>query len=373
MPRPTRIPFIDLGPEIAAIRPQIEAAIGRVLDSGRLILGPELEAFEAEFAAWHGAPVAVGVSSGLAALTLMLQAFDIGPGDEVLVPANTYIATWLAVSRVGATPVPVEPDPLTRNIDPDRLQAALSDRTRALLAVHLYGSPCDMDALNDVCHQHELHLLIDAAQSCGAAWDGSKPACLGDAAAFSFYPTKNLGSLGEAGAVICFDRDRAEQIRLLRNYGMRDHYRHRFKGENARLEELHAAVLRIKLDRLDAANERRRNLAARYLTHFADCGTIVCQQIPPRATPVWHLFTLCLPDRDRVARQLAERGIGSAVHYPVPPHRSGAYADDAGGWPELPETDRLARSLLSLPLYPALTEAEIDEIAAETLTAVENL
>ena len=266
------VPFVNLSDELAGHRLEVDAAIRRVLDSGCFILGEELNAFEREFANYHGASESVGLASGLSALKLMLQAFDIGAGDEVIVPANTYIATWLAVSHVGAIPVPVEPEFATRNLDPERLGEALNTKTKAVLAVHLYGLPCDMKALAAFCRDHGLWLLVDASQSCGAEWEGSRAACLGDAAAFSFYPTKNLAALGEAGAVALFDADRAERIRQLRNYGMKDRYHHLYKGENARLEELHSAVVRVRLSHLDKGNRRRRKIAAAYTEKLDGLG-----------------------------------------------------------------------------------------------------
>jgi dTDP-3-amino-3,4,6-trideoxy-alpha-D-glucose transaminase len=349
MSAPAPIPFLDLAAENAALRSEIDLAIARVLDSGQLQLGRELTAFERELAEYNGVAHAVGVASGLAALKLMLQAFGIGPGDEVIVPAHTFIATWLAVSHVGARPVPVEPNPGTRNLDTNRLKEAVTERTRAVLAVHLYGVPCDMDALNDFCKERGLRLLVDAAHSCGASWNMSRSACLGDAAAFSFYPTKNLGSLGDAGAVVTRESRRAERVRLLRNYGMKDRYHHELKGENARMEELHAAVLRAKLRHLEDGNARRRKLAEAYREALEGVHAIALQEVPPRATPVWHLFTVCVSQRDRVAACLDTDGIGTAVHYPVPPHLTGAYRNDPGGWTELPITEQLADSLLSLP------------------------
>ncbi len=370
MRNPSPIPFLDLAAEIAPLRAEIDAAIGGVLDSGRLLLGEELEAFEEEFAAFNGGGHVAGVASGLAALILMLRAFDIGPGDEVLVPANTYIATWLAISHVGARPVPVDPSPATRNLDVSHLASSVTERTRAVLAVHLYGSPCDMDALEEFCRSQGLWLLVDAAQSCGAAWKGRRSSCLGDGAAFSFYPTKNLGALGDAGAVLFPDPVRAERVKLLRNYGMKDRYHHDYKGENARLEELHAAVLRVKLRHLERGNIRRRELARIYRDILGGTPDLTLQEVPKEATPVWHLFTVTLPRRDQVAEKLAEQGIGTAIHYPVPPHRSGAYREDPGGWPELPVTETMAQSILSLPLYPTLRERSVQRTAHALLQAL---
>jgi dTDP-3-amino-3,4,6-trideoxy-alpha-D-glucose transaminase len=370
MSHPARIPFLDLAPEIESLRTEIDGAIARVLDSGRLLLGEELEGFEREFAEYNSSAHAVGVASGLAALTLMLQAFDIGPGDEVVVPANAYIATWLAVSHAGARPVPVEPDFHTRNIDISLLPEAVTKRTRAVLALHLYGAPCNMDALGDFCRKLGIPLLVDAAHSCGAAWKGSRSECLGDAAAFSFYPTKNLGALGDAGAVVTGDASVAEKIRLLRNYGMVDSCRHELKGVNARLEELHSAVLRMKLKYLDGWNRRRRQLASVYQDILGGVEGLTLQKPLPESTPVWHLFTVTVPRRDRTVALLSEQGIGTAVHYPVPPHLSGAYCNEPGGWPDLPVTESLSESILSLPLHPRLSEEETREVAHALVDAL---
>ncbi len=370
MPNLTPIPFIDLAPELAKQRSQIDEAIRRVLDSGRFLLGEELAIFETEFAEYNGATCAVGVASGLAALTLMLRAFGVGSGDEVIVPANTYIATWLAVSAVGAKPVPVEPDLLTRNIDHTQISKAVTARTKAVLAVHLYGMPCDMDALETICRQNNLWLLVDAAQSCGTTWNGSRTKCLGDAAAFSFYPTKNLGALGDAGAVVTNDSARAEQIKLLRNYGMDTHYQHELKGINARMDELQAAVLRVRLANLNQANNQRKQLATCYQRCFTETKEIVLQQQLPPADSSWHLFTVSVPERDNIKIDLEEQGFGVAVHYPVPPHRSGAYRNEPGGWPELPVTDFLAGSLLSLPIYPGLKKQHAERVATALIRAL---
>ena len=362
---------MDIASELTRHRSEVNAAIQRVLDSGQFILGGELAAFEQEFAQYQNMPYAVGLASGLSALKLMLQAFDIGAGDEVIVPANTYIATWLAVSQVGAIPVPVEPDFGTRNIDPGRLAEALSTKSRAVLVTHLYGMPCNMNALVAFCRDHDLWLLVDAAQSCGAEWEGDRATCLGDAAAFSFYPTKNLATIGDAGAVTLFDAERAERIRLLRNYGMKDRYQHQLKGENARMDELHAAVLRVRLRHLDKGNRRRRKIAAGYIKRLGRSQMLGFQEAPPPALPVWHLFTVTLSDRDVIARVLLENGVETSVHYPIPPHRSEAYVNDRNAWSELPVTDRLARTILSLPCYPSMSDLAVNYVSDTLLKALE--
>ncbi len=355
------VPFLDLARETAAVRPELEAAAARVMDRGVFLLGPELEGFESAFARWTGGAEAVGVASGLAALELILAAHDIGPGDEVIVPANTYIATWIAVSRSGAVPVPVEPDPATRNLDPSRVGQAVTPRTRAILAVHLYGSPADMATLRTVAAEHSIRLFVDAAQSAGAAIDGSRSATLGDAAAFSFYPTKNLGALADAGAVVTDDPRIADRVRLLRNYGMRDRRDHPEMGTNARMDELTAAFLSAKLPHLDAWNTRRAAIADRYLAELADLPIELPRE---SATSCWHLFVIQSEARDALQAHLSDSGIGSAIHYPVPPHLSGAYAPDRDRLGALPVTERLADTALSLPISPFHQEEEIDRVIA---------
>lgn len=366
MPHLSQIPFIDLAADLAGQRKDCDAAIKKVLDSGRFLLGEELLEFENEFATYNGSSHAIGVASGLTALKLMLQACGIGPGDEIIVPANTYIATWLSISAVGACPVPAEPDPETRNINPLLLDPLRTERTKAVLAVHLYGSPCNMDALRSFCDEYGLLLLIDAAHSCGAEWKNERRACLGDAAAFSFYPTKNLGAFGDAGAVVTDNPDYAERVRLLRNYGMRDRYFHPMKGENARMDELQAAVLRVRLKILDKQNAKRRELASLYQNLLTGNTNLKMQKTLNDATSVYHLFTITLPKRDRVAETLAEQGIETAIHYPVPPHHALAYRND-GDWPSLPITETMADQLLSLPLYPSLENAAAIHIAESLL------
>lgn len=353
-----RIPFQNLAADSRPLRHDITQAIAKVLDSGVYLLGPELAAFEEEFAAYLNADAVVGVSSGLAALKLMLNAYDIGPGDEVIVPGNTYIATWLAISHVGARPVPVDPDFGSRNIDSSLLEAVVTDRTKAVLAVHLYGVPCNMDSLQEFCSRHGLFLFTDAAQSCGAKWDGERSGCLGDASAFSFYPTKNLGALGDAGAVATNDIERAERIRRLRNYGMKDRYHHLEKGDNNKLEELHAAVLRVKLKHLETSLQQRNRLAEVYRQRLSGNLQTALQQIPSQADPAWHILTLTIEERNRVQERLRQEGVQTLVHYPIPPHLTPAYKNDPGNWPKLPLSTTLAKTLISLPLYPSLREED---------------
>jgi dTDP-4-amino-4,6-dideoxygalactose transaminase len=355
-------PFLDLRPATGEVRAEIDEAVARVLDSGRYILGSEGEAFEREFASYCGARDCVGVASGLDALTLMLRGLGIGEGDEVIVPSNTYIATWLAVSAAGARPVPAEPDPETYNLDPERAAAAVTARTRAILAVHLYGQRADLTALAEVAGRHGLHLLADAAQAHGARYDGYP-------SAFSFYPTKNLGALGDAGAVVTNDAALADKIRVLGNYGSREKYFHETRGVNSRMDPIQAAVLRVKLGRLDAWNQRRRQIAARYLEVLEGIPELVLPRAAPAADAVWQVFPVLHPERDWLARQLEQAGVGTLIHYPVPPHLSGAYRDSGFRRGDFPIAERIAREELSLPLHPHLTAEQVEEVAGSVCLA----
>jgi dTDP-3-amino-3,4,6-trideoxy-alpha-D-glucose transaminase len=355
-------PFLDLRPATEEVRAEIDEAIARVLDSGRYVLGPEVEAFEREFAAHCGARHCVGVASGLDALTLMLRALGIGEGDEVIVPSNTYIATWLAVSAAGARPVPAEPDPETHNLDPERAAAAVTARTRAILAVHLYGQRADMTALAEVAERRGLHLLADAAQAHGIRYEGYS-------SAFSFYPTKNLGALGDAGAVVTDDVALAEKIRVLGNYGSREKYFHDTRGVNSRMDPIQAAVLRVKLGRLNAWNERRRQIAARYLEVLEGIPDLALPRVPSGTDAVWHVFPVLHAERDWLARQLEQAGVGTLIHYPVPPHLSDAYGDLGFRRGDFPIAEQIAREELSLPLHPHLTDEQIEEVAGSVCLA----
>lgn len=354
---PPRVPFLDLLATYTELRAELDAASARVLGGGWYVLGEEVARFEAAWAAYTGAAHCVGVASGLDALHLALVGMGVGRGDEVIVPSNTYIATWLAVSRAGAIPVPVEPDPATSNIDPARIEAAITLRTRAILPVHLYGLAADMSAIRDIAERFGLLVLEDAAQAHGARHRGTPAGSLGDAAAWSFYPSKNLGAFGDGGAVTTDDPALAERLRSLRNYGSTAKYVNRERGFNSRLDELQAALLGEKLAVLDGWNERRRAVAARYLRGLAGL---------PLALPadgaghVWHVFAVHTPARDALAAHLAERGVGSLVHYPIPPHLQQAYRDLGMGEGDLPVAERLARETLSLPMGPHLAAAEAD-------------
>jgi len=357
------VPFLDVAAAVRELRPEIDAALDRVLSAGHFVLGSEVEAFEQEFAGYVGANHCVGVNSGLDALTLGLRALGVGPGDDALVPSNTFVATWLAVSACGARPVPVEPDPRTFTLDPELLEQVLTPRTKVVLPVHLYGQPADMESVLAFARSHGLVVLDDAAQAHGARRGDSRIGATADATAWSFYPGKNLGALGDAGAVTTAHADVAQRLRLLRNYGSASKYVHDVKGTNSRLDEVQAAVLRVKLPRVDGWNERRAAVATTYDEAFSDLP-LTLPQVDPGGTPVWHLYVVRHPHRDDLQAELTRQGVATLVHYPVPPHRQGAYADLDLGALELAE--RLAGEVLSLPIGPHLSEDQI----AETVQAV---
>ncbi len=355
-----KVPFLDLQALYLELQDALDAAYRRVMTSGRYILGEEVAAFESAFAGYCHVKHCVGTGNGLDALHLILQAMDIGPGDEVIVPAHTFIATWLAVTLAGATPVPVEPQETTYNIDPQKIEAAITSRTRAIIAVHLYGQPADMDPIVEIARRHRLRVIEDAAQAHGARYKGKRTGGLGDAAAFSFYPGKNLGAFGDGGAITTSDDELAERVRSLRNYGSPMKYHHEMKGWNSRLDELQAAFLRVKLERLDAWNDRRRLLASRYLEGLQKFSEIVSPWVPDWAEPAWHLFVIRVGDREHVQRALAEQGIETLIHYPVPPHKQGAYGEMRER--SYPVTERLHAQVLSLPMGPTMTEADVDRV-----------
>jgi dTDP-4-amino-4,6-dideoxygalactose transaminase len=355
------IPFLDLGPTYLASKPAIDAALARVASSGWFLLGKELEAFEADYARYCGSAHCAGVANGLDALHLALKALGVGPGDEVIVPSNTYIATWLAVSQCGATPVPVEPDEATYNIDPELIEAAITPRTRVILPVHLYGQPADMDRIGAIADRHGLAVLDDCAQAHGATYKGRKIGSLAHISAWSFYPGKNLGAMGDGGGVTTADAALDSMVRMLRNYGSRRKYHNEVKGLNSRLDEIQAAVLAAKLPQLEAAIEQRRRLAARYLERLEGLP-LVLPKVPEWAQPAWHLFVVRHPERDRIQAHLAELGIGTLVHYPIPPHLQPAYSELGITLGSLPVAERIHREALSLPLWPGMSEPQVDQV-----------
>lgn len=356
------IPALDMKAPYRELKPELDAAYLRFMESGWYVLGQETRAFESEYAAYCGVPHCVGVSNGLDALHLALRAFDVGPGDEVIVPSNTYIATWLAVTYAGALPIPVEPDRKTFNIDPAAIEAAITPRTRAIMAVHLYGQPADMDPIMQLAERYGLKVIEDNAQSQGARYKGRRTGGLGHAAAHSFYPGKNLGAMGEAGAVTTSDPAVADKIRVLRNYGSEVKYHNQYKGFNNRIDELQAAFLRVKLPHLDDWNQRRQQRAKQYLEGLRDCPGIVLPFVPDWAQPVWHQFVVCLRDRDAVQKRLTDKGIGTLIHYPIPPHLSQAYADLGLSRGAFPIAEEMALSVLSLPMGPHLSSEDAAKV-----------
>jgi len=348
------IPFLELRPAYEELKQEMDAAWFRVMESGWYLFGKELDAFETEFATYCGVAHCVGVGNGLDALHLILRAMEIGRGDEVLVPSNTFIATWLAVSYAGATPIPVEPDPDTCNMAPSHIRAAITDRTRAIMPVHLYGQPADMDPILEIARDYGLKVTEDSAQAHGATYKGRRTGGIGDAAGTSFYPGKNLGAFGDAGAVTTNDSVLADKVRKLRNYGAIRKYYHDLQGVNSRVEELHAATLRVKLAHLDEWNSRRRTIAALYYDRLQGLPGLRMVRVIDGVQPVWHLFPIRHRQRDQLQRMLANRGVMTQIHYPVPPHLCGAYADAGLPMGSLPIAEEMGKTLLSLPVGPHL-------------------
>jgi dTDP-3-amino-3,4,6-trideoxy-alpha-D-glucose transaminase len=352
----------DLGePALAA---ELDAAYRRVAASGRLILGPELAAFEAEFAAYCNAGHAVGVGNGLDALTVALRAAGVGDGAEVIVPSHTFVATWLAVIQAGARPVPVEPDPVTYTLTAEGVAAAITSRTAAVIPVSLYGHPVDMDPILALAERHSLFVLEDAAQSHGAEYRGRRTGGLAHATAFSFYPTKNLGALGDGGAVTTSDPQLADRLRKLRNYGGVRKYEHEMAGVNSRLDELQAAFLRAKLPRLDAANDARRAHAAAYGAALAGIPELTLPSEANWARHVHHLYVVRCADRDAAQARLEAAGVQTLIHYPVPCHLQPAFAGLGLGEGAFPLAERLAAEVLSLPMWPGMPGGGAEAVTA---------
>jgi dTDP-4-amino-4,6-dideoxygalactose transaminase len=363
-----RIPYLDLKAINAEIQDDLNQAYSRVLKSGWFIQGEELDSFEKAFADYVGVKHCVGVGNGLDALHLILRAYGIAPGDEVIVPSNTYIATWLAVTYAGATPIPVEPDPNTYNLDPNRILPAITERTRAILPVHLYGQPAEMDPIMEMAQQYKLVVVEDAAQSHGARYRGRMCGALGHAAGFSFYPGKNLGALGDAGAVTTNDDRLAEVVRSLRNYGSKIKYENEMQGFNSRLDELQASFLNVKLPYLEEWNKRRQQIADIYTHAFSRIPELVVPVVPDWCTHVWHIYPLCFKNRDALQTYLTRKGIGSLIHYPVPPHLSEAYAPLGYEQGAFPLAEMIAKTELSLPISPVMSVADA-EIVVEAVTS----
>lgn len=365
-----KVPFLELLPTYRELQLEMDAAYHRVMESGWYLLGQELEAFETEFARFCGAKQCVGCGNGLDALNLILRAYKIGPGDEVIVPAHTFIATWLAVSYAGARPVPVDVEPVFFNLDPSKIERAITARTKAIIVVHLYGHPADMDPICALARRYGLKVIEDAAQAHGARYHGRSCGVLGDAAGFSFYPGKNLGAFRDAGAVVTNDPEVAERVRKLRNYGSAVKYHHELQGINSRIDELTAAFLRVKLAHLAEWNTRRQERAHRYLTALQNVTGLGLPHEQEDCKHAWHLFVVRYSGRELLQRALSKQDIGSLVHYPVPPHRAAAYADMGYAPGDFPVAEQLASEVLSLPIGPHLAQDQLDCVVDAVRKAV---
>ncbi|NOT14669.1 MAG: DegT/DnrJ/EryC1/StrS family aminotransferase [Methylotenera sp.] len=354
------VPFLDLSKLHQSIATPLDEAYRKVMNSGWFIMGPELDAFESEFAQYCEVKHCIGVANGLEALHLLLRAYGIGAGDEVIVPSNTFIATWLAVTECGATPVAVEPDVYTHNINPALIGAAITSRTRAIMPVHLYGQPADMDAINAIAEKHGLIVIEDAAQAQGALYKNRRAGALGHAAATSFYPGKNLGALGDGGAVLTNDDAIADKVKQLRNYGSKVKYQHDLAGYNSRLDEMQAAFLRVKLPLLDSWNAHRREIAKLYSELLVEAD-VVLPVVPENIQPVWHLYVIRTKQRDALKAHLEANGVSTVIHYPIPPHKQACYQDYSTC--DLPIAEAFADEVLSLPVSPTMTMDEVKYVA----------
>ncbi len=362
------VPLLDLGAQYSSLKAEIDDAISRVLRASDFILGGELDLFETEFAAFCEAKHCVGVDSGMSALELTLRALDIGPGDEVITAANTFIATALAISNAGAVPVLVEVDPETSNIDPDAVRSVITTKTRAIIPVHLYGRPADMDRIGEIAAQYGLALVEDACQAHGARYKGKRVGSFGNAAAFSFYPGKNLGAYGDGGAVVTGDYALAERVRMMRNYGQAKKYVHVEKGFNRRLDTLQAAILRAKLRHLDEWNSKRRQYARLYAELLSEAPVVLPQQGPDEEL-VWHLYVVRSLQRDALKAHLESRGVMTGLHYPTPIHLQPAYCDAGYRKGDFPVCERLAHEILSLPMYAELTPETLLRVAEAIMSS----
>lgn len=358
-----KVPFLDLGATYKELKGDLDSAYFRVMDSGHYIMGPEVKSFEKEFAQYCGSAYCAGVSNGLDALVLLLRAYEIGPGDEVIVPSNTFIATWLAVTAVGAKPVSVAPATGSFNIDPDKIEKAITPKTKAIMPVHLYGIPCEMDKIMTIAGRHGLIVIEDAAQAQGAAFQGKKAGALGHAAAFSFYPGKNLGAYGDAGAITTNDQNIFDKVCHLRNYGSAEKYVHKYQGYNFRLDEMQAAFLRVRLSALPGWNEKRKQIAKQYFEAFNQMPLELPPQDSEKVSSSWHLFVVQVKNREEVQKYLADQGVMTLVHYPLPPSAQAAYGDKSQ-YVELESYD--ASRLLSLPIGPHMTA----EMVQKTITTL---
>jgi dTDP-4-amino-4,6-dideoxygalactose transaminase len=355
------IPLVDLKAQYLSIKDEIDAAIRRVVDSTGFILGPDVQAFEEEFAQFCGVQHVVGVDSGTAALHLAFLVCDVGPGDEVITTPHTFIATIGMLGRVGAAPVFVDIDPRTYNMDPTKIEAAITERTKAIMPVHLYGQPAEMEPILEIADRHGLKVIEDAAQAHGAGYKGRRAGSMGHVAIFSFYPGKNLGAYGDAGALVTDDGEIADKVRMLRNHGRREKYEHLLQGFNYRIDTLQAAILRAKLAHLEEWNEARRRHVATYRELLSDLDLILPYE-PEHIRAVYHLFVVRLQERDALREHLKDRGISTGIHYPIPLHLQPAYRHLGHKEGDFPIAEECARHVLSLPMYPELTQAQIQEV-----------
>jgi dTDP-4-amino-4,6-dideoxygalactose transaminase len=352
-----KVPFLDLKAPYLELQKEFDQTLQRVMQSGWYILGRELEQFEKEFATYCGTQHCIGVGNGLEALELILRAYNIGKNDQVIVPTNTFIATWLAVTYTNATIIPVEPNEITFNLDPHLLEKAITANTKAIIAVHLYGQTADMDPINAIAKKYNLKVIEDAAQAQGARYKEKRAGNLGDAAAFSFYPSKNLGAIGDAGAITTNDDELAEKIRRLRNYGSQQKYVHEIHGKNSRLDELQAAILNLKLKYLDEWNTRRVKFANQYLSLLADVAAITLPSIAQNCDPAWYSFAIRCKQRDELQKYLQQHGIETIIHYPTPPHKQKAYSEMNNL--SYPIAEAIHNEILSLPLGPHMTPEQL--------------
>ncbi|NBW98577.1 DegT/DnrJ/EryC1/StrS family aminotransferase [bacterium] len=361
---PQLVPFLDLKAAYQELKGDFDLAYSRVMERGHFIMGPELEAFEREFADYCGTRFALGVGNGLDALTLLLKAINIQPGDEVLVPVHTFIATWLAVSSLGGVPVPVPIKQSTYNLDPAQIVKSISKKTKAIIPVHLYGQPVEMSEILDIAKKNKLKVIEDAAQAHGARYSGKRVGTFGDAAAFSFYPGKNLGCFGDGGAVVTNDDEIHHRVKMIRNYGSVKRYHHDVLGINSRLDELQAAFLRARLRHLDEWNTRRQQIARHYQDQLSQTAGLKLPQEEDKCESVWHLFVVEHPQRDQLQSHLMDQGIQTLIHYPLPPHLSGAYSAQVHGESSFGEVEAMCNRLLSLPIGPQMTPQQIDRVVS---------
>jgi len=362
------VKFLDVKRVHGRYSKQYVADLERVLNSGQYILGDEVRLFERNFSEFCGVDHAIGVANGLDAISMGLEALGVGFGDEVIVPANTYIATWLAVTQTGAIPVPVEPELKSYCMDPTRVRESITTKTRAIVPVHMYGQMADMRSISQIASEAGVHVIEDAAQAHGAIRDGVRPGQLSDLAAFSFYPGKNLGALGDAGAVVTRNRELATKIKLLRNYGSGEKYFNEVKGWNSRLDEIQAAFLNSRLPFLESENLERNEIARRYQEGLSSISNIKLPEVMEHSFHVWHLFVIRTPQRDSFKQRLEDRGIETLIHYPVPPHRQVCYMNEGFSTGQFPLSEQLSKEMLSLPVWPGMTDAEVNSVIESVRT-----